>query len=207
MRPKTPPLRAHRRNGGKRSRYLNFFRLRCKSTCILYFTETDLDPVSCKRRRAHGSIISRLSRKGSITAACSPNNMGPLRPVLLDQVTPPNPVPTLGLLKRTDCQVNVAENSHIGVEKFNSVRYDLVRMDIEMAVMDACTAAREIRNGNGKGSVPSGEIQTRGNLLDQRRHRQLHIRTGLFQIHSFGADSISDAPQRKALPCLTTPMP
>ncbi len=48
-------------------------------------------------------------------------------------------------LKKVPCQLELAENGLIGVEKFQSVPYDLVLMDMQMPVMDGYTATQLIR--------------------------------------------------------------
>lgn len=49
------------------------------------------------------------------------------------------------LLKDTPCQIDLAENGAIAVEKFRRGRYDVVLMDMEMPVMDGYRATMEIR--------------------------------------------------------------
>jgi CheY-like chemotaxis protein len=48
-------------------------------------------------------------------------------------------------LKRTQYQIDVAENGQIAVEKFKSGRYDLVLMDMQMPIMNGYTATQMIR--------------------------------------------------------------
>ena len=47
--------------------------------------------------------------------------------------------------KDTSHHLDIAENGHIALEKFKAGRPGLVFMDVEMPVMDGCTATREIR--------------------------------------------------------------
>lgn len=47
--------------------------------------------------------------------------------------------------KDTPYQLDMAENGQIAVEMFQSVRYDLVFMDVEMPVMDGVSATLAIR--------------------------------------------------------------
>ncbi|MFA6311390.1 MAG: ABC transporter substrate-binding protein [Sterolibacterium sp.] len=49
------------------------------------------------------------------------------------------------MLKDTPCQIDLAGNGAIAVEKFQAGRYDVVLMDMEMPVMDGYSATKEIR--------------------------------------------------------------
>lgn len=49
-------------------------------------------------------------------------------------------------LKKTDHNIDMAENGQEAIEKFMSAGYDLVLMDVQMPVMDGYTATSEIRN-------------------------------------------------------------
>jgi PAS domain S-box-containing protein len=56
-------------------------------------------------------------------------------------------------LKQYDCRIETADNGQIAVEKFKSVTYDLVLMDMQMPVMDGLQAVNEMRKWekeNGK---------------------------------------------------------
>lgn len=48
-------------------------------------------------------------------------------------------------LKRSGCEIEMAENGAIAVDKFREGGYDIVLMDMQMPVMDGYTATRHIR--------------------------------------------------------------
>jgi len=65
--------------------------------------------------------------------------------VLLVEDSPDNQFLFRAFIKKLPCQMDLAENGAIGVEKFQAGHYDLVLMDMQMPVMDGYTAMRTIR--------------------------------------------------------------
>ncbi len=65
--------------------------------------------------------------------------------ILLAEDNPNNVFLMRSLLKHTPCQIDLADNGAIAVDKFRQGRYDLILMDVEMPVMDGYSATREIR--------------------------------------------------------------
>ncbi|MBF0444362.1 MAG: response regulator, partial [Magnetococcales bacterium] len=65
--------------------------------------------------------------------------------ILLVEDTEENQYVIQGFLQNSNCQIEVAENGAIGVEKFIKGKFDIVLMDIQMPVMDGYTATRKIR--------------------------------------------------------------
>jgi len=65
--------------------------------------------------------------------------------LLLAEDNPNNVFLMRSLLKNTPCQIDLADNGAIAVDKFRTGRYDLILMDVEMPVMDGYSATREIR--------------------------------------------------------------
>ncbi|MEO5334205.1 MAG: PAS domain S-box protein [Magnetococcus sp. YQC-5] len=58
------------------------------------------------------------------------------------------------LLEMAQLIVTVADNGQLGVEKVKSEHFDAVLMDMQMPVMDGCTAAREIRKDPSYADLP-----------------------------------------------------
>ncbi|MBF0379906.1 MAG: response regulator [Magnetococcales bacterium] len=65
--------------------------------------------------------------------------------ILLVEDTEENQYVIQGFLQKSNCQIDVAQNGAIGVEKFINSDFDVVLMDIQMPVMDGYTATRKIR--------------------------------------------------------------
>ena len=72
-------------------------------------------------------------------------NSGSLVRILLIEDNVDNQLLFRAFLKSLPCQVEIAENGAVGVEKFSSANFDLVIMDMQMPVMDGYTATRTIR--------------------------------------------------------------
>lgn len=75
----------------------------------------------------------------------------PKHRVLLVEDNPSNQILASLMLKELSCEVEVAENGQIGVEKFQAGQYDLIFMDCRMPVLDGYQATERIRSLGGKG--------------------------------------------------------
>lgn len=61
-------------------------------------------------------------------------------------------------LKKSPCELDLAENGELAVDMFKAVRYDLVFMDMEMPVLDGYSATREIRRYEQESGLPRTPI-------------------------------------------------
>jgi signal transduction histidine kinase/CheY-like chemotaxis protein/HPt (histidine-containing phosphotransfer) domain-containing protein len=80
------------------------------------------------------------------------------------------------MLSKFQCAVEVASNGRDGVEAFNSERYDLVLMDLQMPEMDGIEAARQMRGleaAQGIGRIPI--IALTAHALNEDRDRCLKV--------------------------------
>jgi two-component system, sensor histidine kinase and response regulator len=78
--------------------------------------------------------------------------------VLLVEDSPDNQLLIRSYLKKTDYLLDVADHGGIAVEKCKTTHYDLILMDIQMPVMDGCTATKAIRSWERDHDLPSTPI-------------------------------------------------
>ncbi|MCX7169171.1 MAG: ATP-binding protein, partial [Proteobacteria bacterium] len=95
--------------------------------------------------------------------------------LLLAEDNPNNVFLMRSLLKNTPCQIDLADNGAIAVEKFRAGRYDLILMDVEMPVMDGYSATREIRRiEQQEGRQPTQIIALTAHALQEDEQKSLN---------------------------------
>ena len=95
-------------------------------------------------------------------------NSGSLVRILLIEDNVDNQLLFRAYLKKLPCQVEIAENGALGVEKFTSGNFDLVIMDMQMPVMDGHTATRLIRKWEkDQGREPTPIVVLTANTLSE----------------------------------------
>ena len=78
--------------------------------------------------------------------------------ILLAEDSPDNQLLIKLYLKKTNHELDIAENGEIAVKKFISGNYDLVLIDIQMPVMDGYSAAKKIREWEKEKNVKEVSI-------------------------------------------------
>jgi two-component system sensor histidine kinase/response regulator len=76
--------------------------------------------------------------------------------------------------KKIRCDMDLAENGAVGVEKFQAGHYDLVLMDMQMPVMDGYTAMRTIREWEKEqGRNPTPIVALTANATQEMAEKSL----------------------------------
>ena len=73
--------------------------------------------------------------------------------ILLVEDSEDNRFQVVSYLRETECELDVAEDGDVAVQKFKQGAYDIVLMDIQIPVMDGYTATREIRQWESKNGM------------------------------------------------------
>jgi two-component system sensor histidine kinase/response regulator len=81
----------------------------------------------------------------------------PLRILIVDD-SPDNRALVEAYLRKSPYVLDESENGEAAIQKFRERHYDLILMDVQMPVMDGCTATREIRKLEYEGNLPHTPI-------------------------------------------------
>lgn len=102
------------------------------------------------------SVLSEAARQAAQPDTAAGASLRPLR-ILLVEDYKHNQLIVQQYLKQTPYALDIAENGAIAVEKYQSGRYDLVLMDLQMPIMDGYAATRAIRafeRAKGRAETP-----------------------------------------------------
>lgn len=112
------------------------------------------------------TIRIAIGRKKGIPPSTTPAETvqtppsAPARPfrILLVEDSPDNQLLIRSYLKTTDYLLDIADHGGMAVEKVKTTHYDLILMDIQMPVMDGCTATKAIRSWEREHDLPATPI-------------------------------------------------
>ena len=127
-------------------------------------------------KKAIAIAINRPNGLGSAPAKPQEEVAGdgtPLR-ILLVEDSADNVLLIRSYLKHAPCLVDHAENGKTAVERFQTGRYDLVLMDMQMPVMDGYSATQHIRLWEGRqerAAVPILALTAFGMKEEEARSR------------------------------------
>ena len=110
---------------------------------------------------------------GPVAETGVPLDQAALR-ILLAEDSPDNRLLVQSFLKKTPCEIDVAENGEVALGKFKSSSYDLVLMDMQMPVMDGYSGTRAIREWEvGEDARPTPIIALTANALKEDTQKSL----------------------------------
>ena len=117
--------------------------------------------------RSVRAALGRVRRPVEVAAASTRDDGTPrsLRVLLADD-SEDNRLLVRTYLKSSPYQLDMAEHGQMAVEMFMQSRYDLVLMDMQMPVMDGCTATRTIRAWEReRGRLPTPIVALTANAM------------------------------------------
>ena len=135
-----------------------------------YFTVFIKKNISGNSKKLFSNINSNVKYAPSDINQITPMN------ILLVEDFIHNQLVVKQYLKNTPIMLDIAENGAQAVEKFETITYDLILMDLEMPVMDGFTATKKIRQiEQKKGLEPIPIIALSAYALSEEINRSLSI--------------------------------
>ena len=125
-----------------------------------------IDAVVDGLGESDGAVPTPAQDEGGAPEACWQG-----RRVLVVEDNPLNQDVARELLSSVGCQVQVADNGEVALQRLRQARFDLVLMDMQMPVMDGLSATRAIRAMPGLADLPV--VAMTANALQQDRQRCL----------------------------------